>query len=111
MALSNTYGVRSCRNSQHWVSRKEQHIHETFESDILLRRCWSWWLITPMWHAILSSVFFFLGRGGGGGGSLATSEKAREGANVKNGPNSPHYEEQKSKVTIFREELPTRRIP
>ncbi len=53
--------------------------------------------------------FFFLGRRGAL--SLATSEKAREGANVKNGPNSPHYEEQKSKVTIFREELPTRRIP
>ncbi len=60
-ALSNTYGVRSCKNSQHWVSKKEQHIHETFESDILLWRCWSWWLIRTMWHAILSS--FFLGWG------------------------------------------------
>jgi hypothetical protein len=46
--------VRSCKNSQQWLSKKEQHIHETFESDILLWRCWSWWLIRTMWHAVLS---------------------------------------------------------
>ncbi len=73
-ALSNTYGVRSCKNSQHWVSKKEQHIHETFESDILLWRCWSWWLIRTMWHAILSSLFFW---GGGAKFSYWRESKGR----------------------------------
>jgi hypothetical protein len=66
--------VRSCKNSQHWVSKKEQHIHETFESDILLWRCWSWWLIRTMWHAILSSLFFW---GGGAKFSYWRESKGR----------------------------------